>query len=170
MSNDATTKNWLFERSKAEAAGFGLEVVEAQSSADKPWGAYLRISESSYEAFRKAYWGGIDVPTPGQGLRLDPKILIVAPNARLSLQYHGRRSEHWRVLDGPVKIAIGNDGASMSDIIAEVGQVVRIPCGQWHRLVGLNTWGRVAEIWEHTDQSKPSGEDDIVRVEDDYGR
>lgn len=164
-------KALLYTRTQAEARGFQLEIVEEHSSADKPWGAYLRIAESSLPAFYKAYWQGVDVPELREGLRLDPKILIVQPGARLSLQYHHRRGEHWRVLDGPVKIVTGADGATLTEKVAQPGEVVRIPQGQWHRLVGTDgVWGRIAEIWEHTDANAPSGEDDIVRVQDDYGR
>ena len=38
------------------------------------------------------------------------------------------------------------------------------------RLIGLEEWGMVAEIWQHTDDAHPSAEDDIVRVQDDFGR
>jgi mannose-6-phosphate isomerase len=163
-------KELLYKRAQAEARGFGLEIVEEYSSPDKPWGAYLRVAESSLPQFYEAYWNGVPVPSPAAGLRLDPKILIVAPGARLSLQYHHRRGEHWRVLDGPVKVVIGDDGATVQEVTAGPGQVLRIPQGKWHRLVGTDVWGRVAEIWEHTDPANPSGEDDIVRVQDDYGR
>jgi hypothetical protein len=37
-------------------------------------------------------------------------------------------------------------------------------------LIGLDDWGIVAEIWQHTDESNPSDEDDIVRLQDDYSR
>jgi hypothetical protein len=39
-----------------------------------------------------------------------------------------------------------------------------------HRLVGLGDWGVLAEIWQHTDLQNPSDEEDIVRLQDDYGR
>ena len=52
----------------------------------------------------------------------------------------------------------------------EQGEVIRLQKGQRHRLVGLDGWGMIAEIWQHTDPSQPSDEDDIVRVQDDFGR
>ena len=168
--NAKDMKEWLVKRAVAEAEGFGLRVEKTQSNYDTPWGAYLRISESSLPAFYEAYWKGIEVPQPSGTLRLDPKILIVAPGARLSLQYHHRRAEHWRVLDGPVKIVIGDGEASLEDVIAAPGEVLRLPVEKWHRLVGLEQWGRIAEIWHHTDPANPSDEKDIVRVQDDYGR
>ena len=52
----------------------------------------------------------------------------------------------------------------------ETGEVIRLQQGERHRLVGLDGWGMIAEIWQHTDPQKPSDEDDIVRVQDDFGR
>jgi mannose-6-phosphate isomerase len=51
-----------------------------------------------------------------------------------------------------------------------VGEILRLELGERHRLVGLATWGVVAEIWQHTDAASPSDERDIVRVADDYDR
>ena len=39
-----------------------------------------------------------------------------------------------------------------------------------HRLIGLDDYSVVAEIWQHTDPNNPSDEDDIIRVQDDFGR
>jgi hypothetical protein len=39
-----------------------------------------------------------------------------------------------------------------------------------HRLVGLSEWGVIAEIWIHTDPQNPSNEEDIIRLQDDFGR
>jgi hypothetical protein len=47
---------------------------------------------------------------------------------------------------------------------------IELATGERHRLVGLETWGIVAEIWVHTEPSDPSDESDIVRLEDDFGR
>ena len=52
----------------------------------------------------------------------------------------------------------------------KIGEVIRLKQGQRHRLVGLDGWGMIAEIWQHTDVQRPSDEDDIVRVQDDFGR
>jgi len=50
------------------------------------------------------------------------------------------------------------------------GNQIKLNQGERHRLIGLNDWGVVAEIWQHTDAQNPSDEDDIVRVQDDFGR
>lgn len=49
-------------------------------------------------------------------------------------------------------------------------QEIRLAQGQRHRLKGLTDWGVVAEFWQHTDVKHPSDENDIVRVQDDFGR
>jgi hypothetical protein len=51
-----------------------------------------------------------------------------------------------------------------------LGETITLTQGYRHRLVGLNNWGVIAEIWQHTDPDNPSDEDDIVRVQDDFGR
>jgi len=51
-----------------------------------------------------------------------------------------------------------------------IGNLISLEQGERHRLVGLDDWGVVAEIWMHTDPSNPSDEDDIVRLQDDFGR
>jgi hypothetical protein len=48
--------------------------------------------------------------------------------------------------------------------------VIKLKQGERHRLMGLGNWGIVAEIWQHTDVSNPSDEDDIVRLQDDFSR
>jgi mannose-6-phosphate isomerase len=50
------------------------------------------------------------------------------------------------------------------------GQEIRLAQGQRHRLQGLDAWGVLAEIWQHTNDQQPSDENDIVRVQDDFGR
>ena len=47
---------------------------------------------------------------------------------------------------------------------------IQLGKGERHRLIGLDSWGIVAEIWQHTDSENPSDEEDIVRLQDDFGR
>jgi hypothetical protein len=54
--------------------------------------------------------------------------------------------------------------------IHETGSQILLEKNERHRLVGLNDWGIVAEIWQHTDENNPSDENDIIRVQDDFGR
>lgn len=51
-----------------------------------------------------------------------------------------------------------------------LGSFVQLRKGERHRLVGVDEWGVIAEIWQHTDPQHPSDEKDIVRVQDDFGR
>lgn len=103
-------------------------------------------------------------------MALSPKLLLVAPGRRLSWQYHRRRSEIWRVVEGPVGISrsLGDEEPPMRSYGA--GEGLRLELGERHRLIGLDTWGVVAEVWQHIDASSPSDELDIVRVTDDYDR
>tara|TARA_B100000795_G_scaffold265733_1_gene247955 strand:- start:90 stop:260 length:171 start_codon:yes stop_codon:yes gene_type:complete len=50
------------------------------------------------------------------------------------------------------------------------GDQIVLQQGERHRLIGLDDYSVVAEIWQHTDANHPSDEDDIIRVQDDFGR
>ena len=50
------------------------------------------------------------------------------------------------------------------------GDQIILQKGERHRLIGLDDYSVVAEIWQHTDVNHPSDEDDIIRVQDDFGR
>ena len=50
------------------------------------------------------------------------------------------------------------------------GDQIKLKQGERHRLIGLDDYCLVAEIWQHTDKNNPSNEEDIVRVQDDFGR
>jgi len=157
----------IFGRIVAEAKGFGLDICDQDFA--RPWGGFLRFSEDSLDAFLKAYWQGIN--TGKREGRCDPKVLLVAPAQRLSLQLHHRRSELWRVLDGPIMVVHGPDREHLVEELLFPGDVIHLDCGEMHRLCGsLESWGRVAEIWEHVDPANPSDESDIIRVQDDYAR
>ena len=101
--------------------------------------------------------------------KLSPKILIVKPDARLSWQYHHRRAEIWQVYKGEVGIVRSNDDTESELVRFKEGEQVRLAQGERHRLIGLEDYGIVAEIWQHTD-AVPSDEDDIIRVQDDFSR
>lgn len=157
----------VFRRVQAEASGFGLAVCDKDFN--RPWGGFLRFDEESLAPFFDAYWQGVD--TGGAAGRRDPKVLIVAPAQRLSLQQHHRRAELWRVLDGPVMVVHGLDLDHLEEEVLFTGDVIHLACGEIHRLCGsFESWGRVAEIWEHSDPSNPSDEADIIRIQDDYSR
>lgn len=136
----------------------------------RPWGGFFVIEEKQAPQFIQRYFPGIAVSDLIAGRKVSPKILLVAPNKRLSWQYHHRRSEVWRVVEGSVGIVRSNTDEEGSLKKYSVGDVITLAKGERHRLVGLDEWGKVAEIWQHTDPNHPSDEDDIVRLQDDFGR
>jgi mannose-6-phosphate isomerase len=162
------TKRLQMENLLAEARQFGLRLAEV--NALKPWGGYLRFTKDSLVPFLAAYWLDVMIEPPLGKESVDPKILLVAARQMLSLQWHSRRGEIWRVIDGPVGVTIGDNWGSLSHKAYATGQLIEIPPKKWHRLFGLEGWGRVVEIWEHTDPSDPSDEKDIIREHDIYGR
>ena len=94
---------------------------------------------------------------------------MVKPNVKLSWQYHNRRAEIWQVYKGRVGVV-----QSATDIETPMesygpGDQIKLDQGVRHRLLGLEDYGVVAEIWQHTDPL-PSDEEDIIRVQDDFGR
>ena len=102
--------------------------------------------------------------------KLSPKILVVQPGKRLSWQYHHRRAEIWQVITGPVGVIRSDTDEEGLLKTFKTGESIRLKQGERHRLVGLNDWGVLAEFWQHTDADNPSDEEDIVRVQDDFGR
>ena len=154
VEQDLVTKGFRFER----------------TDFNRPWGGFFVIEESQAQLFVDNFYSGEDLKTLSKGGRISPKILVVAPNKRLSWQYHHRRSEVWKLIEGEAGIV-----RSMSDEMNEVekmniGEKVVLQKGERHRLVGLNEFGIIAEIWQHTDPNHLSDENDIVRLQDDFKR
>ena len=112
----------------------------------------------------------MDVSTLKIGGKLSPKILIVKPEARLSWQYHNRRAEIWQVYKGSAGIICSDSDEENEMKVYSEGDQIVLKKGERHRLIGLDDYCVVAEIWQHTDANYPSDEDDIIRVQDDYGR
>jgi mannose-6-phosphate isomerase-like protein (cupin superfamily) len=94
----------------------------------------------------------------------------VAPEKRLSWQYHFRREEVWKLVAGASEIVRSNTDEQTNPLEMKIGELVILDKGERHRLLGKHNWGVVAEIWMHTDPENPSDEDDIVRLQDDYFR
>lgn len=137
---------------------------------ERPWGGFFVIEESQAPQFIKEYFPGMSSDDLIGGRKVSPKILLVAPNKRLSWQYHHRRSEVWRVVDGTVGIMRSDTDEQTEVQTYSPGDSVTLYKGERHRLIGLDGWGVVAEIWQHTDPEHPSDESDIVRLQDDFGR
>lgn len=107
----------------------------------RPWGSYE----------------GID-----QGERFQVKRIIVNPMAQLSLQMHHHRAEHWIVVKGTALVTNGG-----KEILLTENQSTYIPLGATHRLMNP---GKIPLELIEVQSGSYLGEDDIVRIEDTYGR
>ena len=168
MSTTENQKTALFHEiaAKLQQQGFGIE----KQDQTRPWGGFFVIDENQAQQFADTYFNGLAVDQLRISGKLSPKMLLVAPQQRLSWQYHHRRAEIWQVVTGPVGVATSDTDEQGPVKTYQAGERIVLQQGERHRLVGLNNWGVLAEIWQHTDADNPSDEDDIVRVQDDFGR
>jgi glycosyltransferase involved in cell wall biosynthesis/mannose-6-phosphate isomerase-like protein (cupin superfamily) len=90
------------------------------------------------------------------------KELIVNPGERLSLQKHRRRAEHWTVVSGAALVTVGDQ-----EIPLRPGQSVDVPRGAVHRIMNP---GDIPLVLVEVQMGDYFGEDDIIRLEDDYDR
>ena len=161
-------KSTLFKQVEETLTKKGFEIESIDK--ERPWGGFFVINESQAQAFANEYFNGLDVQDLKISGKLSPKILIVGPNKRLSWQYHHRRAEIWQVVKGEVGVVTSETDEEHELRILKEGDTIKLSQGERHRLVGLGGYGVVAEIWQHTDINNPSDEEDIVRVQDDFGR
>ena len=168
MPSTDTQKQDLFQQVAAKLQKQGF--IIAKEDQTRPWGGFFVIQEDQAQNFANTYFDGLSVEGLKISGKLSPKMLLVAPGQRLSWQYHHRRAEIWQVVEGPVGVAISDTDEQGEVKSYAVGERIVLKQGERHRLVGLEGWGVLAEIWQHTDAGNPSDEDDIVRVQDDFGR
>lgn len=105
-------------------------------------------------------WGRWTVLGEGEGYKV--KRIEVNPGYRLSLQRHASRSEHWVVVAGTAKVIIGN-----RTLVISAQESTFVPAGTVHRIE--NPGPHLLTIIE-IQNGAYLGEDDIVRLQDDYGR
>lgn len=167
MSMD-TEKQALFNdiEQKLRKQGFNID----KQDQTRPWGGFFVLNEDQAQKFADQYFDGLAVDSLRISGKLSPKILVVAPNKRLSWQYHHRRAEIWKVVQGQVGVVTSDTDTEGALKKLKPGELITLKQGERHRLVGLEEWGVLAEIWQHTDANNPSNEEDIVRVQDDFGR
>ena len=157
-----------YQKIRSEFELYGYRVIDYDF--DRPWGGFLVIDENQAQKFANQFFKGIDAKSLKIGGKLSPKILIVNSNSRLSWQYHLRRAEIWSIQKGEVGIVRSdNDIENKVEIFSE-GDQIRLKKKERHRLIGLDNQSVVAEIWQHTDNENPSDENDIIRIQDDFGR
>lgn len=90
------------------------------------------------------------------------KRICIKPGCRLSLQYHNHRSEHWTVVQGTGSVQVDDNIYTLTS-----EEYINIPCGSQHRATNIgDDWFIFIEV----QIGDYLGEDDIVRIEDDYGR
>ena len=111
--------------------------------------------------FENRPWGSWHVLDEGDGYKV--KRIVVKPGCRLSYQTHEHRSEHWVVIDGRATCII--DGVT---VIAEAGHSVDVAVGEPHRICNDEAEGDLVII--EVQRGGYLGEDDICRLEDDFGR
>ena len=109
---------------------------------ERPWGSFTVLDD--HEAEHKV------------------KRLVVTPGKRLSYQVHAKRAEHWYIVSGVATVTLNGD---VFDRLP--GESVDIPIGTAHR---CENKGDVPVIFVEVQTGTYFGEDDIVRLEDDFGR
>ena len=105
-------------------------------------------------------WGSWHVVEVAPGYKI--KRIHVSPGCRLSYQTHARRSEHWVVVSGVATCTIEDEVVTVG-----TGHSLEVPQGARHRLANEGSEELVVVEVQH---GAYTGEDDIVRHEDDYGR
>ncbi len=167
-ANIDSSKQAIFQAIATELAEHGLNATTVDSK--RPWGGFYVIDEDQTALFIDTYFAEQRGEIALGEQKLSPKILIVEPEKRLSWQYHHRRTELWKVINGKAGVMLSDTDEETTVQTKNIGDVIRISSQLRHRIVGLDSWGVLAEIWQHSDPSNPSNEDDIVRVTDDFGR
>ena len=105
-------------------------------------------------------WGSFTILDEGEGFKV--KRISVNPGHKLSLQYHHHRSEHWTVVQGEASVTVGEYIKKV-----KVNESVYIPLKEKHALA--NEGEELMQLIE-VQVGDYLGEDDIVRLEDRYGR
>ena len=163
-----TPKELIFENIAEYLHRQDLKIATQDNS--RPWGGFFVLDESEAGKFIALFFPHLTAEELNISGKLSPKILIVAPGKRLSWQYHHRRAEIWKLIGGVAGVVISDTDEEKEITHLTIGDIIQLKQGERHRLLGLDGWGVVAEIWRHTDVENPSDEDDIVRVQDDFGR
>lgn len=116
-------------------------LLEAPITVKRPWGSYTVLENPDFYKTKR---------------------IEVRPGKRLSLQYHFKREEHWTFVKGVGKVRVGE-----KELVVERGSQVYIPLEAVHR---VENTGDDTLIFIETQVGTYFGEDDIIRIEDDWGR
>ena len=110
--------------------------------------------------FDRRPWGTFTVLDEADGFKV--KRIEVLPGKRLSYQKHAQRAEHWVVVQGTARVTLDD-----RDIVVETGQAIDIAIGAAHR---VENPGKETLVFIEVQRGGYLGEDDIVRLQDDFGR
>lgn len=165
---EQTPKEVIFKKLEKELNAQGLRI--SQKDFERPWGGFFVVDENQIQEFKKRFFNELVLEDEQFNRKLSPKLLLVAPKKRLSWQYHNRRAEVWKLIEGKASIVRSDSDEQGAINEMKIGELIHLKQGERHRLVGGDSWGIIAEIWMHTDRDNPSNEEDIIRVEDDFSR
>ncbi|MDC9824081.1 mannose-1-phosphate guanylyltransferase/mannose-6-phosphate isomerase [Devosia sp. ZB163] len=172
------TRNSLVVSEKAHIAVEGLDDVAIIASEDAiyvgklseaqrvgPMVKALRANKATQgltEIHRTAYrpWGGYSSVLSGD--RFQVKRLFVKPGKKLSLQKHHHRAEHWVVVTGTAEVTIDGKVTMLTE-----NESIYLPLGSVHRLANP---GKILLELIEVQTGSYLGEDDIIRIEDEFGR
>ncbi|MDP3691019.1 mannose-1-phosphate guanylyltransferase/mannose-6-phosphate isomerase [Bradyrhizobium sp.] len=129
------------KRLVAKLKTFAPQVTEEHIKVHRPWGSYQSVDN---------------------GDRHQVKRIIVKPGGRLSLQKHHHRSEHWIVVRGAARVTVNELVKTVHE-----NESIYIPIGATHR---LENPGKISLELIEVQTGSYLGEDDIIRIEDDYRR
>ena len=162
------SKKEVFEQVKTYLESNNFKIINYDKT--RPWGGFYVIDESQSQQFIDFFFKDFPEKKRQTLGKMSPKILIVQGGKRLSWQYHLRRAEIWKVINGKVGVMTSNNDKEGDLQLKKKDDIIILKQGERHRLIGTQSWGIIAEIWQHTDVGHPSNEEDIVRVQDDFGR
>jgi glycosyltransferase involved in cell wall biosynthesis len=137
---DDVEKRFTSQRMAHEYVGVYHRILENRENY-RPWGHYENLLERENHKVKE---------------------LLVDPGERLSLQKHRRRAEHWTVVSGEALVTVGE-----KEILLKSGQSVDIPKGAVHRIMNP---GQTQLVMVEVQMGDYFGEDDIIRLQDDYDR
>src|SRR5581483_6079192 len=111
-----------------------------------PWGFYFYFDPAQTAKFAKEFFDGVELKGIDTNLPLQPKVLVVEPQKRLSWQYHHRRAEIWRCITGNVLVSNGTSDEEPGAKLLKFGEIINNTNGTRHRLASTKEWGAVVEI------------------------
>lgn len=118
------------------------------------------IASDNSPKFDRRPWGTFTVLDEGEGFKV--KRIEVLPGKRLSYQKHAQRVEHWFVVQGAAKVTLDD-----KEITVLAGEAIDIQIGAAHRVENA---GSELLVFVEVQRGRYLGEDDIVRLQDDFGR